>query len=217
MTQPDPDQPQLRRLDDIDIAGVAEALDDNSDEIRWWYDPATGHVEPGVGDDSLLDVDGDEDDPDERGLVAIEPIGSRQAYQDMIVFADAVADVRAADLLERSLDGRGAFRRFRNALQEFDDLGHQWLEYSRASSELRAIDWLDEHGLVAGDTDIERQSRSASMSSVLATVAEHHDHVVNEADLAEQWDDIRNLIDMGDAITVTRQGRAWATITPTEP
>ncbi|MET0661722.1 MAG: UPF0158 family protein, partial [Ilumatobacteraceae bacterium] len=80
--------------------------------------------------------------PEDRGLVPIEPYGSRAAYEDMATFASAVSDRRAADLLHRALEGRGAFRRFRDTLHEFEDLVDPWRAYAQARSEQRAIDWL---------------------------------------------------------------------------
>ena len=86
----------------IDLGGVAEALSDASGETSWWYDTATGQVEMDVSE-SLADEVDEQDDPVERGLVPIDVYGSREAYRDMEVFAGAVADARAANLLSRAL------------------------------------------------------------------------------------------------------------------
>ena len=61
----------------------------------------------------MADEFGDDDEPEDRGLVPIESHGSRAAYGDMVTFASAVSDRRGRDLLQRALEGRGAFRRFR--------------------------------------------------------------------------------------------------------
>lgn len=35
----------VRCIAEVDVAGVAEALGDGSEETAWWYDPASGRVE----------------------------------------------------------------------------------------------------------------------------------------------------------------------------
>ncbi len=40
-------RPRRRPIDAVDVRSVAEALDDGDRDTRWWYDLATGQVEPG--------------------------------------------------------------------------------------------------------------------------------------------------------------------------
>ena len=206
---------RMRRVADIDVAGVAEALNDNSADTQWWYDPANGRVEPSIANDFLLDLNGNDDDQRERGLVFVEPSGPRPAYQDMADFAATVGDVRASELLTRAIEGPGAFRRFRDTLDDFDDLRDCWFDFTRAASERRAIDWLvDEHLVERDDTDDERDTRSNTMNAALANVADHHRRVVDEAELVARWDEIIHLINTGNTVTISRNDQAWATITP---
>ena len=104
----------------------------------------------------------------------IESSGSRAAYGDMVTFASAVSDRRAADLLQRALEGRGAFRRFRDTLHEFEDLVGPWRAYAQARSERRAIDWLVNEGHVdPADAEVATTTRDAAASSVLESVGQH--------------------------------------------
>ena len=57
-------------------------------------------------------------DLDELDLILIDPLPSYVWYQDMVDFADGISDRAAGRSLSRSLDGRGAFRRFRYELYE---------------------------------------------------------------------------------------------------
>ena len=61
---------------------MAEALDDGDRDATWWYDPSTGQVEPGVSE-WMADEFGDDDEPEDRGLVPIESHRSRAAYDDI--------------------------------------------------------------------------------------------------------------------------------------
>lgn len=210
----DPESPPVRLLAAVDVAGVAEALDDSDWEAKWWYDPSTGQVEMGLSERIAADFDED-DDPMERGLVSIDSLGSREAYADMTDFADAVGDRRAADLLQRALPGRGAFRRFRDTLHEFPDLLDHWLTYSRACAEMRAIDWLEAEAYVEeADAEAERGIRSATCLAVLAAVGAARGIRVDVGEITARWADVERTLDDGHDVTLLRDGRPWATITP---
>lgn len=58
--------------------------------------------------------DPDDEDPDRWLAVWCE--GSRDAYQDMEDFIDALDDDNLAERLAIAISGRGAFRRFRDVL-----------------------------------------------------------------------------------------------------
>jgi Uncharacterised protein family (UPF0158)/Nucleotidyltransferase domain len=133
-------------LHQVRLRALAEALEDHSPETSWWFDPETGDSEPYVDPDS---VGFDEDEhPEEQGLIHIEPIPSRRAYGDMEDFIGRVRDPRTRDLLERAIAGRGAFRRFKDALFELPDLRTAWFAFHDARMERRAIEWLAGQGLV---------------------------------------------------------------------
>ena len=57
-------------------------------------------------------------DLDELDLVVIEPLPSWVWYQDMADFAEAITDERARRRLGRVIQGKAAFRRFKDELHE---------------------------------------------------------------------------------------------------
>jgi hypothetical protein len=59
-----------------------------------------------------------------------------------------VRDPRARELLERAIEGRGAFRRFKDTLFEFPELRETWFRFHDARMERRALEWLADEGLV---------------------------------------------------------------------
>lgn len=138
-------------LERVDLRSLAEALEDHSPETVWWFDPRTCETEPHLADPDLVGLDQDEEHPLDRGLIRIEPIPSREAYQDMEDFIDRVRDPRARDLLERAIAGRGAFRRFKDTLLDFQELRAVWFAFHDARMERRAIEWLADEGLVERD------------------------------------------------------------------
>lgn len=131
-------------LDRVDLGMLAEALEDHSYSTEWWFDPAIGESIPKSEDMSWDEYD--VDDPER--LIWIEPGFSSQGYADMEDFIALVADPRARDLLARAIAGRGAFRRFKDTLYEFDDLRQAWFAFRDARAERRALAWLRDQGLV---------------------------------------------------------------------
>jgi predicted nucleotidyltransferase len=135
-------------LERVDLRSLAEALEDHSPETTWWFDPQTGETEPYLADPVSVGLEAEEEDPLDRGLIRIEPIPSREAYGDMEDFIGRVRDSRARDLLERAIAGRGAFRRFKDTLLDFQELRQVWFAFHDARMERRAIEWLADQGLL---------------------------------------------------------------------
>lgn len=129
-------------LANVDLDALAEALEDHSDFLRWFIDPVTAEVL--AWSEDMEDVA----DPEESGAYYIEPIPSFKAYSDMQEFVELVSDRRASDLLRRAIEGRGAFRRFKDTLFEFPDLRQQWFRFHDVRMRRRAIDWLVDVGLI---------------------------------------------------------------------
>ena len=124
-------------LEAIDLDLICQGLEDHSPESSWWFDPRTGDVEPWL--ESSLE---DDDEPESRGLIWIEPIDSSESYRDLEDFTSQVRDHRARDLLERAISGRGAFRRFKDTLFDFPELREAWFAFHDARMERRALEWL---------------------------------------------------------------------------
>ncbi len=99
-------------LDAIDVEEIAAALADQTDyEHRWLIDPRTGEVafwssDLGIDGENLVELD-------ELDLILIGPLPPYVWYQDMVDFADGISDRGAGEHLRRSLEGKGAFRRFK--------------------------------------------------------------------------------------------------------
>ncbi len=130
-------------LQALDLDALAEALEDHSDVLRWFVEPASGEV-------LVWSEDMDEPHPEESGALYVRPLPSHEAYQDLRDFVAQVPDRRARDLLGRAIEGRGAFRRFKDTLFEFPELRESWFCFHDVRMRRRAIEWLVEAGLVDG-------------------------------------------------------------------
>lgn len=80
-------------------------------------------------------------------LVYVEPIESSVEYGWMAEFVATVRDVRLRDRLEVALDGRGAFRRFKDVLLDFLAERERWFAFRDERLHAAASEWLGEQGI----------------------------------------------------------------------
>jgi hypothetical protein len=125
-------------LSSIDLEEIANALADQTDyEHHWLINPDTGEIAFWTADTG---IDGQAPvDLDELDLVVIDPLPSWVWYQDMADFTDGITDERAGRRLARSIQGKGAFRRFKDELhEEYPGLLPAWYAFrdTRARSTL---------------------------------------------------------------------------------
>ena len=135
-------------LGGIDVEEIATALADQTDfEHRWLIDPRTGQVafwtsDTGIDGQNPVEID-------ELDLVLIDPVPSYVWFQDMVDFAGGISDSAAGRQLTQSLQGRGAFRRFKNELYEHHpELISAWHALRDVRAQRRAVEWLLGEGLI---------------------------------------------------------------------
>ena len=80
-------------------------------------------------------------------FAAIPWVESRDGYHDMELFIGTVKDEPLQQLLSVAIDGRGAFRRFKNVLIEHPDECERWFAFQRDRMRQRVLDWLDAEGI----------------------------------------------------------------------
>ncbi|GAB3065374.1 UPF0158 family protein [Intrasporangium mesophilum] len=146
-------------LDRIDVEGIATALMDQSDfEHRWLFDPATGEVVFWTTDTGI-----DGENPvalEDLDLILIEPLPSYVGYQDMVDFADGISDRATGLRLSALLEGKGAFRRFKNEVYgHHPELISAWHAMRDARARVRVVEWLVDQGLVE-EADAQRFIRN---------------------------------------------------------
>jgi restriction endonuclease Mrr len=140
-------------LSSLDLGEIADALADQTDYEHYrLINPDTGEIvfwTADTGIDGQTPVDLDDLDPD---LVCINPLPSWVWYQDMADFAETITDERAGRRLARAIQGRGAFRRFKDELhEEHADLLPVWYAFSDVRARRRAVEWLADNSLIDDD------------------------------------------------------------------
>jgi hypothetical protein len=141
----------MLELSSVDLGEISDALADQVDYEHWrLIDPQTGEIAYWTADTG---IDGQTPvDLDELDLVCIRPLPSWVWYQDMADFAEAVTDERAGRRLARAIQGKGAFRRFRDELHdEYPGLLPAWYAFRDARATRRAVEWLADNSLIDDD------------------------------------------------------------------
>lgn len=200
----------------IDVDDLAEVMHGGWGQ-RGFLDPATGVVHIGFEGGAPLGPDGEEIDLDDVDWIVVDHVDSRTQYEDMADFADAVADPVLADRLQRALQGRGAFRRFRDAMYDApDELRKQWFVVSEARRAGRAVEWLRDEELVEeteAATFVRRQD--TLVDEALEAVENRFGPIRVEVDDAPaRWTEIRRHVQDGSSVLLTERGEAWGVVDP---
>lgn len=138
--------PMLRSLP-VDLEELANVLEGDPVMGGGRIDLLTGEVWPraAIGYFEEVGEADPEDEDDERWLYVFSE-GSRAAYRDMEYFIGNLDDDRIADRLAGVIHGRGAFRRFKDALAYRPDLMERWYAFSGERHRGRARAWLADNG-----------------------------------------------------------------------
>jgi len=131
----------------VDLEDLADVLEAGMGEGGGLLDLNSGEVWPAVAIEYAKETDEtppDFDDPDRWLYVA--PEGSHGGYQDMEDFIATVPDQRRAELLARSIDGTGAFRRFKDTVARWPEEEWGWYRFTDERRRGRARRWLSDAG-----------------------------------------------------------------------
>jgi hypothetical protein len=79
-------------------------------------------------------------------LQKITPVTTEVRYSIMSDFISTVEDINVAGRLRSAISGKGAFRRFREAVDEDDAMRRRWLAYRTKRHYHLALDWLSKIG-----------------------------------------------------------------------
>jgi hypothetical protein len=82
-----------------------------------------------------------------RRYVQVPHADSHEGYRDMEDFIDTVENARLHQRLERAIHGRGAFRRFKDALLDDPAERERWFDFKDDRIDQRVVEWLDSLGI----------------------------------------------------------------------
>ncbi|MDP2935487.1 MAG: UPF0158 family protein, partial [Dehalococcoidia bacterium] len=82
-------------------------------------------------------------------FITVPKTESHEAYGDMEEFIVTVKDRILQGLLEVAIDGRGAFRRFKDVLARYPNEEQRWFRFRDERGRQRILEWLEEEGIEA--------------------------------------------------------------------
>jgi hypothetical protein len=129
----------------IDWEALEDAFENNAPEVHSYLHAGTGEV--------LRVVDGIAD-PEMHSRIAsdptymrIEPVSSREQYRWMERFIPMVDNPELRERLERAIDGKGAFRRFKDVLMSYATERERWFAFRSERLRVFMEAWLGAHAL----------------------------------------------------------------------
>ena len=72
---------------------------------------------------------------------------SYEGYNLMVEFAEKVEDESLREKLYIALDGKGAFRRFKNVIADYSDYREKWFKFRDERLNKEVIEWLNSIGI----------------------------------------------------------------------
>jgi hypothetical protein len=132
----------VRELE-IDWAGLHSAFQMNMPGVRCFLSLQSGEVlKIPPGDQNITAVRAA---PDE--YAAVEAIPSRIQYQWLDQFIQSVEDETLCGRMTAAINGKGAFRRFKDILLTVPDERRRWFEFRDQVMRDRIIEWVAELGI----------------------------------------------------------------------
>jgi hypothetical protein len=128
----------------INLDELCSAIEDNSYEHEYYLDLETGEIL--FLSEYLDDKEREklreriDDDPDR--YARIPKAESHEGYEGMVDFIATVKDERLVELLEVAINGKGAFRRFKDVLLNYPEERERWFQFKDDRMEEKALEWL---------------------------------------------------------------------------
>jgi hypothetical protein len=128
---------------DLDFDAIEVAVERNSPETDSYLDLATGRVVTITAGDPEATLNRQLVSDNIRNYLRIEPASSREQYRWMEKFVGSVTDEALRERLIISIDGKGAFRRFKDVLLAFPAERERWFAYRSELLHFHIQTWLD--------------------------------------------------------------------------
>jgi Uncharacterised protein family (UPF0158) len=132
----------------IDWIELEGALENNSPELHSYLNVVSGDVVRifQTGENSEIRL---QQAQNSEEYLYIDPVSSRDQYRWMEEFIEIVEEPTLKDKLNIAIDGKGAFRRFKDVLVGYPEEREQW--FTKRSEKLRTHieDWLKVKNVVA--------------------------------------------------------------------
>ena len=130
----------------IDLDELCSAMEDSSYEHNYYLDLKTGEILliSDYTDDAEIQKLREKIDENPDRYEQIPKAEPHEGYEDMEDFIASAEDQHIAELLEVAIDGKGAFRRFKDVLARYPEERERWFRFKNEIMEERALEWLND-------------------------------------------------------------------------
>jgi hypothetical protein len=135
---------QLRDIP-VDWEALEDAFENNAPEVHSYLHLMTGEVLRVV--DGIADPEMHSRIASDTTYMRIEPVSSREQYRWMERFIPMVDEGELRDQLSAAIDGKGAFRRFKDVLMTYGTERERWFAFRSERLRVFMEAWLSAHGL----------------------------------------------------------------------
>jgi hypothetical protein len=135
----------------VDLEELCVAFEFSSVDNRYYLDLETGEI-INISDEFMDHEEKEElekkvEDGFGKRYVSITYASSDEGYKDMEDFVGTVEDRDLKEKLHIAIDGRDAFRRFKNVLLAHPEERERWFKFKDARVKERVKEWLEAEGI----------------------------------------------------------------------
>jgi hypothetical protein len=134
---------------DLDWDALEVSVERNSPDTDSYLDLATGRVLTITSGDPEAALNRQQVSENIRNYLRVEPASSREQYRWMEKFVGSVTDEPLRERLIISIDGKGAFRRFKDVLLAYPAERERWFTYRAELLHWHIQTWLEQHDIHA--------------------------------------------------------------------
>jgi hypothetical protein len=131
----------------VDWEALEDAFENNAPEVHSYLQLATGEVIRVV--DGVADPQMHARIAADVGYLRVDPVSSREQYRWMERFIPMVDNLELRARLNQAIDGKGAFRRFKDVLMAHAEERERWFTYRSERLKTFMDAWLTAHSLRA--------------------------------------------------------------------
>src|SRR5512139_991968 len=132
---------------ELDWDALEIAVERNSPDTDSYLDLTTGRVLTITTGDPEAAINRQTVSENIRNFLRVEPASSREQYRWMERFVGSVVDEALRERLIISIDGKGAFRRFKDVLLAYPAERERWFSYRADLLHWHIQNWLEQHDI----------------------------------------------------------------------
>ncbi|HEY6560080.1 MAG TPA: UPF0158 family protein [Polyangiaceae bacterium] len=130
----------------VDWEALEDAFENNAPEVHSYLHIETGEVLRVV--DGIADPEMHARIASDSNYMRVDPVSSREQYRWMERFIPMVEDAELRERLTSAIDGKGAFRRFKDVLMSHGPERERWFAFRSERLRVFMEAWLGAHALL---------------------------------------------------------------------